>query len=73
MEKLNNQMLIELRKLQDEIINLELQNRNMKGNINKITTILIKCGYTENTINDIINREEVTDVTAKSGSIDSLK
>ncbi|KAJ0178829.1 hypothetical protein K1T71_005604 [Dendrolimus kikuchii] len=64
-------MLLELRRQQDQVINLELENRNIRGKFNKITQILKECGYNESTINDIINKEEIINYTPESVFKDS--
>lgn len=63
LKETNSQISKELKKLENKLIGLELNNRNLDAKIIKLKNLLTKVGFTKDKIHEIIE---------DSGSDDSL-
>ncbi|KAJ8727672.1 hypothetical protein PYW07_001791 [Mythimna separata] len=54
LKETNSQISKELKKLENKLIGLELNSRNLEAKISKMTNLLTKAGYTKDKIHEII-------------------
>lgn len=66
LQETNSLMSKELKKLENKLVGLELNNRNLKSKIQKIIQILNKVGYTKDKIDKIVEDSESDDSLQKN-------
>lgn len=66
LQETNSQISKELKRLENKLIGLELNNRNLNTKINKMSSVLIKIGYTKDKIHELIEDSESDDNMPKN-------
>ena len=61
LQETNSEISKELKRLENKLIGLELNNRNLNTKINKMTRLLNEVGYTKEKIHEIIEDSESDD------------